>query len=1345
MLYVNIYFMPWIFWSTVVYSLNTDSTFQLELSETPTNLSIPINSTIHLRCQLPVRPKPTDSVYVIWRFRHSHKDPAPNIWSFIHNDDDLARCPEPPNACEFVNQYIRLNEFSQSLFNNPTTVGITLPSDDHEFIQTRQLFTLKLVNLQPEMNGLFQCQVIVNLDAYDKRGYLNILVPPKYPLQIMRIDETAPKSTELLNYQQTTEKTLTLTSGKLYYFSCLITGVNPRPEVTWFIRHSSGQFRKIFTFTEMDESKQTWKAFSNYVDTQKSNDFTFMDDSGFLKCTATNSMGSASSDEVHLNIQYVPVIRPFQSNPMNVLETTSFTQFCQVQANPPAEIHWIDEDQNIVSTNSSLLVHHVSRNGPKQYNCVTSNKIGKSVQKLLIDVLYPPTVHVQPTITGNAGEALEVVCRVDANPSVSSIYWTFNKSSDQRRKSTKTSLYSSLSNRLDGSRLKIPYTYIYHTGEYHCHAETDIHTPSDLKLSQKSLTPKEIWSIWQQRSRLHASVNLTINYPPGQPTLTVMHSVNNSGEDYIILRCQQNISAPGLPRPTFHWIRSVGFDERQEIITNYSKFEYDENSNVFTIELYNLSLLDSGIYSCFLRNDLGSSQLASVNVLIKSKPILINKPIERITLQFQNSKLIKHKISNEHYEIQNLLNVNMVDNKNISCTFISSLSPEIHWLYYNNKNSISLNNMFSIEKNILNYWTKNRITKNKFGLWKIETTLNFQQVDIILYIKYTLNKILNKLDNIFPKKLEVYSLNYQVIKQLLEFIIILQIEGNYLCELSNSMGIEQGSTTLTIQKPPSSLIISNEMKSFSIDSKKIHNYHTKLYGPLFCQFYSKPLVHTVKWWRFTSSNYQEFNISNKWKLIYKTENFNNSIQIEETSTALIITGKPAIIHPSVSNFNAQEEQSIYGTLRHYLQNADHKFTIFTMLWLTELNDNDYGYYKCESESTLGSVSEIRQFQEPNVPQPISEIYHIHSTWTSATLSWKPGYHGTELDLPYQHIFNKSASHTYSAIQNLLSVWIEKAQNAQKYLIELEDHGVINVLPNEANSNLHEFFKPVNQSHVVPNPSSLYISKNVLSYSSENRRHIKRKTVKTRFLINVEGQVGINISGLMSNHVYTVTVSGINQYGQSKSSNPLTFRTKFLSPEIPGSIQLEESKELIRFSKGNPAICAQVAINNDDDSENAWDTIHFSLNYTPIIIINEKIFHPEAKEKYVELVNCKPLSWNHFTEIQVRIEQKVHYRARYCIYGHSTLCTEYIQPVKDISARTVIVAALLCILLVGLLGGIFVYIVCKHLDGSSSSQRQNQSCHRAQQYHDSQQVNEHQNIIIKDNFSNLFTQPNEYNI
>ncbi|VDQ03079.1 unnamed protein product [Trichobilharzia regenti] len=119
----------------------------------------------------------------------------------------------------------------------------------------------------------------------------------------------------------------------------------------------------------------------------------------------------------------------------------------------------------------------------------------------------------------------------------------------------------------------------------------------------------------------------------------------------------------------------------------------------------------------------------------------------------------------------------------------------------------------------------------------------------------------------------------------------------------------------------------------------------------------------------------------------------------------------------------------------------------------------------------------------------------------------------------------------------------------------------------------------------------------------------------------------------------------------------------LNPEIPGHVQIVESKESIQFSRGNPAICAQVAVSSDNDNANTWDTIHFSSNHTPTIIANGKVFYPETKERYVELVNCKPLSWNDYTEIPVQLQQKLHYRARYCIYGHNTLCTEYVRPVK----------------------------------------------------------------------------------
>lgn len=134
---------------------------------------------------------------------------------------------------------------------------------------------------------------------------------------------------------------------------------------------------------------------------------------------------------------------------------------------------------------------------------------------------------------------------------------------------------------------------------------------------------------------------------------------------------------------------------------------------------------------------------------------------------------------------------------------------------------------------------------------------------------------------------------------------------------------------------------------------------------------------------------------------------------------------------------------------------------------------------------------------------------------------------------------------------------------------------------------------------------------------------------------------------------------------------LTFFSKVLHLELPGPIHLEETKELIQFSKGNPALCAQVevgTINNDSSSSSStstttWNSIHFSSNYSPYIIINKNIFHSETNNRYIELSNCKPLSWDHYTEIPITLQNKFHFRARYCIYGYSTMCTEYIKPIK----------------------------------------------------------------------------------
>ncbi|KAK4473467.1 hypothetical protein MN116_002834, partial [Schistosoma mekongi] len=1120
---------------------------------------------------------------------------------------------------------------------------------------------------------MFNVNLLISLlNTFSINTFNFSTAPPQNPLQIVRIADSTPLDTEIFDYVETAKTSFTIISGKLYYFSCRIIHANPKPIVTWYIRHSTGEIRQLITFTNLtnnNNSKQNWKPFLNFVDTQASIFLTHEDDGSLLKCIATNSMGSVSSEEVILNIEYMPIIYPFESNPIRVLETTSFKQVCRTKANPSAQIYWVDENYNLISNNSTLNIHHINRNGPKQYNCIATNKIGETNQKLLIDVLYPPIVHVQPKVTVNEGEALEIACRADANPSVSSIYWTYNKFPDQKQIVNQSNLHWSQSSRIDGSILKIPYTYPYHAGLYYCHAVSEIYMPHDLWLSQNLSSSNEVWSIWKQRSRSFAEVNLTINYPPGQPTLTVLYTTNNKGEDYVKLSCQENKSAPGQPSPTFHWLRTIGIDEKTETIEKYSNYEYDELSKCFTISLSNLSVLDSGIYSCFVQNELGSSQLASVNVLIKSKPILINKSNEKVIIE------LHHKTIDQFYANHHLLDyaIHIIPSNNMNCTFLSSLSTDIQWLFHNNnqyKNNFTA--LIPINNSLLSQWTKNSIIKNKFGLWMIITSLHIQLDEIIFYIMKNIEIFLKK----FPKKFISYSWNNQILKQLLEFLIIIQFEGNYLCEASNSIGIEYGLTTLHVQKPLNSLISFSEVTSVYINEHNAYQYEgseTKLYGPLFCQFYGKPALNQIIWWRYTGLNYPEQNTHNDWKVIYQIENFNDSITIKETPNLLIITGTPALIPSLVSNFSTHERQSSYESFIHDLYRMSYRFTMFTILWLKKFNHKDYGYYKCQSKNEIGSNFEIRQFRKPGSPPIITELYHIQSTWTSVTIFWKPNeYYNSPINLQYHDLFNNTVNNIHNKIQHLLSIWLRKSQYTQKYFIHLEDYGIVNGLSNETTSSLLDSLKSLNNS----------INANYVNQSFIKEPTIK-KIVKSEFLINTEGQNYVNISGLMSNHLYTVTISRVNQYGQSKPSKPLAFKTKALHLELPGPIHLDETKEIIQFSKGNPAICAQVEMGttkNDSISSTIWNSIHFSSNYSPYIIVNKNIFYSEMNNKYVELSNCKPLSWNHYTEISIRLQQKYHLRARYCIYGYNTICTEYIQPIKDISMHIVIVAALLCITL-----------------------------------------------------------------
>ncbi|VDQ05433.1 unnamed protein product [Trichobilharzia regenti] len=185
-----------------------------------------------------------------------------------------------------------------------------------------------------------------------------------------------------------------------------------------------------------------------------------------------------------------------------------------------------------------------------------------------------------------------------------------------------------------------------------------------------------------------------------------------------------------------------------------------------------------------------------------------------------------------------------------------------------------------------------------------------------------------------------------------------------------------------------------------------------------------------------------------------------------------------------------------------------------------LNPLDYGVTQIMQKFTNKHV------QQQDVPQTITELYQIQSTWTSVTISWDQNYHDAQLDLPYQDILNTSNENLFTVIKNFLKIWLNKSQSAQKYFIELEDHGT--------NSNLSETFKVANQSNLFPNFASMYKSGPRLFYESKPG-NTERKTLISHFLVNTRG--------LMSNHLYTVKISGINKHGKGKPSKALAFKTK----------------------------------------------------------------------------------------------------------------------------------------------------------------------------------------------------------
>ncbi|XP_076335875.1 protein turtle-like [Tachypleus tridentatus] len=167
------------------------------------------------------------------------------------------------------------------------------------------------------------------------------------------------------------------------------------------------------------------------------------DDGKYLSCRADNPLipNSAIEDGWKLEIYYKPQISlelGANRKAEKVKEGDDVFFECHIRANPWAsQVFWHFEGRSLTSntsigiiiTNQTLVIHHVRREFRGRYSCSAHNVEGPGVSnEIFLKVKYVPRCDLnQKTTYGVAiNDAVEVLCRLDADPSDVTFHWRFN-------------------------------------------------------------------------------------------------------------------------------------------------------------------------------------------------------------------------------------------------------------------------------------------------------------------------------------------------------------------------------------------------------------------------------------------------------------------------------------------------------------------------------------------------------------------------------------------------------------------------------------------------------------------------------------------------------------------------------------------------------------------------------------------------------------------------------------------------------------------------------------------------------------------------------------------------------
>ncbi|KAF7260252.1 hypothetical protein EG68_02479 [Paragonimus skrjabini miyazakii] len=1140
---------------------------KLQLSVEPNQVMIDRNQSILLRCMLPEPPNAIDSVYVIWRFRHSTRPPPPANWAFMHQQDDLVRCPDPPKKCEFVNQY------ATALFRSPPEKSVII----HSLINTSE----------------------------DQR--------------IQRFNSS------LLNIPYSESESFDVVESKPHNLYCLVSEANPKPIVTWFIyRHATEDKYKLLSYVPSDYTSTTWQPFAEYLDVQQTTALSHSDNGAFLECHAANSAGQVTSKPVKLRVSFIPIIKPFSPSVLHVLENTALVQSCSVLANPQAHVHWSDQYGRVISNSTTLYIPQVRRSSTKGLTCIATNPIGESRQELHYEVLYPPDVRVPPHVIANEGEKLEVACSADANPPVDHVYWTYIS-----RDSDKNEEWSNGQRIFEGATLLIENVGRLNQGFYSCYAESTQVMPK-LFTNDEYRNNQSLISWWQSKADRPATVKLTVR-------------------------------SPGFPSAVLYWFKyslseaEIQFSAMTSI--NWSQVMINSfPSNSSTLTIHKPDLMDSGIYGCYARNPMGSGPPSYEPISIEGRPFFLHHyPDEFIYLvtdlqsvdREEKSTLNRKQLNESHGQANQAQLIISPPAKlsdfTMNCTFLSNPQASVSWFYKPTHTDTAASEWFKLKPSGLrNNAEANAEIQLKTKPLKLFGVLNvFYTVSTLIIPAFPSAYVFNDLINTWHLESQIrcddeaQQARYYLPSQnpmyiWLRLAQLHQMESSYRYEISNIFGNTVKSSKVVLKHRPLAIpapddtLVHKQAGQPGLEGKRGKNV-----GPMLCQFFARPPVIEIQWWRQTDKGS---------KLLHKTQTLTDTAQLESNEDAIIISGSPAL-KPQAFNSNSKSADHLFTSIWNSVN------TVYSGMWVRAEEHAEETSYICVAVNEVGNSSQKWNIKYPSGPSKIEAVRFLNTSFTSAVFTWRPGFHSTNLKSAldnstwFSFVKRAGSRQIHARLQTFFQNWESESYCAQKFVIELLDHGY------QKNTRFMMDYDPDREPPAMHGAEKFTTKWGELP---ENRYHQMKFPPVHSTLINLT-EVEI---------------------------------------QVPSGILLDMTRKAIRIPQANPALCAVLQVSKDND--NTWIPLRAPRTHPPKISINalqSVPYHMDSTFASTWSI-CVPLSWNESTDLPLTMTGT--YRLKICNLGSVNECSEAIYPEQDLPTMMLLLIGAFCILTVCVLITLFIH-------------------------------------------------------